>query len=146
MDSAPDKVWELARFSIALLDLVNMVMEKGILPIALLAAVSFASVAAVPTASNPTGNRPRVEQGTAELKAALAAAEKTAVVFNANLGQSPVANMATLNGAFAARLKATTLKVASERGDDANESIRVVKDALNLFDRHCPPNLTIGTL
>jgi hypothetical protein len=64
----------------------------------------------------------------------LATAEKTAVVFDADLGRSPVANRATLNGAFAAGLKAATMKVAEESGGDANENIRIVNDALSCAD------------
>jgi hypothetical protein len=45
----------------------------------------------------------------------LATAEKTGVVFDADLRPSPVPNWATLNGAFAASLKAATLKVAALR-------------------------------
>jgi hypothetical protein len=55
------------------------------------------------------------------LKAALATADKTAVIFDANLGPSPVANRTALNNAFAAGLKAATLKVADESGGDAAE-------------------------
>jgi hypothetical protein len=64
----------------------------------------------------------------------LISAEKTAVVFDADLGTSPVANRAALNGAFSAGLKAATVKVAEESGGDANESIRVVNDALSCAD------------
>ncbi len=64
----------------------------------------------------------------------MTAAEKTAVVFDADLGPSPVANRAALNGAFTAGLKAATLKVAENSGEDANESIRVVNDALSCAD------------
>jgi hypothetical protein len=64
----------------------------------------------------------------------LAAADKSAVVFDVDLGPSPVANRATLNGALAAGLKAATLKVAADAGVDANEAIRVVNDALSCAD------------
>ncbi len=131
---------DLTGLSIALLDLVNVVVEEGLLPVlSYPPTASFASVAAAPnsgTASINTNSRPRAELGTAELKAALALAEKTAIVFDADLGQSPVANRATLNGAFAAGLKAATMKVASESGSDANEKIRIVNDALS-----CAENL-----
>jgi hypothetical protein len=106
VDAAPDSVRELAGFSMALLDLVNAVAEEGILPMSSpAAAASFASVVAAPIATNTTQQRPRVEPGTAELKAALTTEEKSAVVFDADLGRSPVANRATLNGAFTAGLK-----------------------------------------
>ncbi len=134
-DAAPDGVKDLAGLSIALLDLINAVVEEGILPMSSApAAVSFASVAAASSASNQAPSRPRQEPGTAELKAALATAEKTAVVFDADLGGSPVANRAALNGAFAVGLKTATMKVVDESGGDAAESIRIVNDALSCAD------------
>jgi hypothetical protein len=132
-ESVPDRVRELAGFSISLLDLVNAVVEDGILPMASSPSASFTSVASA-SATFPAASRTRPEPGTAELKAALIAAEKTAVVFDADLGSSPVANRAALNGAFTAGLKAATLKVAEDSGEDANESIRVVNDALSCAD------------
>jgi hypothetical protein len=134
LEAAPDGVRELAGFSIALLELVNAVVEEGILPVASSPPASFASVASAPSGPTQNPTRPRVEPGTAELKAALATAEKTAVVFDADLGRSPVANRTTLNGAFAARLKAATMKVADESGKDANECIRIVNDSLSCAD------------
>jgi hypothetical protein len=110
-DSVPDGVKELAGFSISLLDLMNAVVEEGIIPLSSSSTASFASAVSAP-APFPTASRPRAEPGTAELKAALTAAEKTAVVFDVDLGRSPVANRAALNGAFAAGLKAATMKTA----------------------------------
>jgi hypothetical protein len=133
-DAAPEGVKDLAGLSIALLDLVNAVVEEGILPMASPATASFASVAAGSVAATQSITRPRQEQGAAELKAALATAEKTAVVFDADLGRLPAANRGVLNGAFAAGLKAATMKVAEESGGDAVEGIRVVNDALSCVD------------
>jgi hypothetical protein len=72
-----------------------------------------------------------MELGTAELRAAT---EKTAVVFDVDLGRSPVANRATLIGAFAAGLNTATMKVAETTGGDADEAIRVVNGALSCMD------------
>jgi hypothetical protein len=132
-ESVPDGVRELAGFSISLLELVNAVVEDGILPMSSPPAASFASVASA-SAAFPAASRPKTEPGTAELKAALISAEKTAVVFDADLGTSPVANRAALNGAFSAGLKAATMKVAEESRADVNESIRIVNDALSCAD------------
>jgi hypothetical protein len=134
LDSASEEVRELAGFSITLLDLVSAVVEDGILPMSSSASSSFASVVAAPNVQSTANPRTRPEPGTARLKAALATAEKTAVVFDADLGQSPVTNRVTLNGAFAAGLKAATIKVAEETGGDASEGIRVVNDALSCAD------------
>jgi hypothetical protein len=132
-ESVPEGVRELAGFSISLLDLVNAVVEEGIIPMSSSSSASFASVASAPVAF-PTASRPRAEPGTAELKAALTSAEKTAVVFDVDLGRSPVANRAALNSAFAAGLKAATMKTAENTGDDANECIRIVNDTLSCAD------------
>jgi hypothetical protein len=134
VDGVSEETKELARFNMALLDLVSAVVEEGILPLSspAAAAASFASVAGTAPPAQSAPSRPRVEPGMAELKAGLAS-DKTAVVFDADLGPSPVTNQATLNGAFAAGLKAT-LKVAADAGGDANEAIRVVNDALSCAD------------
>jgi hypothetical protein len=133
-DSGADGARDLAGLSIALLDLLNAVVEEGIIPMASPTAASFASVVAGSAATSQTTVRPRQEPGTAELKAALVAAEKTAVVFDADLGRLPAANRGALNGAFAAGLKAATMKVADESGGDAVECIRIVNDALSCVD------------
>jgi hypothetical protein len=132
-ESVPNGVRELAGFSISLLDLVSAVVEEGIIPMSSSPSASFASVASAPAAF-PTASRPRAEPGTAELKAALTSAEKTAVVFDVDLGRSPVANRAALNGAFAAGLKAAAVKTAEDTGDDANEGIWIVNDTLSCAD------------
>jgi hypothetical protein len=110
LETAPDGVRELAGLSVALLDLVSAVVEEGIVPMSSHASASFASVVSSSSATHQPQNRNRAEPGTTELKSALTAAEKTTVVFDADLGRSPVANRATLNGAFAAGLKAATMK------------------------------------
>jgi hypothetical protein len=132
--SATEEVKELAGLSISLLDLVSAVVEEGILPMASSTPISFAAAVGVPASGVPPPGRPRVELGTAELRAALTAADKTAVVFDADLGAAPAANRNTLNGAFAAGLKAATMKVAEGTGGDVNEGIRIVNDALSCAD------------
>jgi hypothetical protein len=125
---------ELATSSIALLDLISAVVEEGIMPLSSsISAPTFSAVASSsPAPTIPA--KPRPEQGTAELKAALVAADKTAVIFDADLGPSPVANRTALNNALAAGLKAATIKVADESGGDIAESIQVVNDALSCAD------------
>jgi hypothetical protein len=83
---------ELADSSIALLELVNAVVEEGIIPLSSSSTASPGSAAAAARAPPTAPVKPKVEPGTAELRAALTAAEKSAVVFDADLGPSPVAN------------------------------------------------------
>jgi hypothetical protein len=98
--TASAEIVELASSSIALLDLISAVVEEGIIPMSSsVAAPTFAAVAGSRNAPNVPA-KPRPEQGTAELRAALVAAEKTAVIFDADLGPSPVANRTALNIAF----------------------------------------------
>jgi hypothetical protein len=66
-DSVPDGVKELAGFSISLLDLMNAVVEEGIIPMSSSSTASFASAVSAP-APFPTASRPRAEPGTAELR------------------------------------------------------------------------------
>jgi hypothetical protein len=132
--TASAEIVELATSSIALLDLISAVVEEGILPLSSsIAAPSFSAVAGSRPAP-ATAAKPRLEQGTAELKAALVAADKMAVIFDADLGPSPVANRTALNNALAAGLKAATMKVADETGEDVAEGIRVVNNALSCAD------------
>jgi hypothetical protein len=107
---------ELADSSIALLELVTAVVEEGIIPLSSSPAAAPGSAATSARAVPTVPAKPKVEPGTAELRAALTAAEKSVVIFDADLGPSPVANRATLNGAFAAGLKTAAIKVADNSG------------------------------
>jgi hypothetical protein len=122
---------ELADSSIALLELFNAVVEEGIIPLSSSTSASPGAAAATARTPPTAPVKPKVEPGTAELRAAMIAAEKSAVIFDANLGPSPVANRAILNNAFAAGLKVAATKVADSSGGDVAESIRVVNDALS---------------
>ncbi len=64
----------------------------------------------------------------------MAAADKSAVVFDVGLGPSLVANRASLNAAFTGGLKDATLKVVGENAGEITESIRIVNDALSCAD------------
>jgi hypothetical protein len=82
----------------------------------------------------PTFTKPRIEPGMAKLKAALTAAKKSAVVFDVDLGQSAIANRNTLNAAFTAEIKNTTLESAAKSNADVDEAVRVVNNALSCVD------------
>ena len=76
-DGVSDEMKELARLNMVMLDLVSAVVEEGILPLSssTAATASFASVAGGAPPAHTVPSRPRVEPGTAELRAALAAAD-----------------------------------------------------------------------
>jgi hypothetical protein len=63
LEAVPDGVRDLAGFSMALLDLVNAVVEEGIIPMSSSTPASFASVAAASNPANPPQNRTRTELG-----------------------------------------------------------------------------------
>jgi hypothetical protein len=129
------EVKELAGLSLVLLDLVSAVVEDGFLPLSSShSTATFASVAASAPSVSRASSRPVLEPGTAELRAALAAADKSAVVFDVGLGPSPIANRASLNAAFTGGLKDATLRVVGEDAREIAESIRIVNDALSNAD------------
>jgi hypothetical protein len=133
--SAGDR--ELATATIALMEVLDAVVEAAILPMAgsIGGVGSLSSAASGPPSASGRGVA-AVEPGLPELKAALATADKTAVVFDADLGQSRAANRNTLNGSFTAGIRAATLKRATDAGEDVSETVRVVNDALS-----CAENL-----
>jgi hypothetical protein len=106
--SAPEEFEDLAVASSALMDVVGAIVELAIIPMA-------GSYVGNPAANNSNSNppsfvKPRIEPGTAELKAALASAEKSAVVFDVDLGQSAIANRNILNASFTNGIKNATLE------------------------------------
>jgi hypothetical protein len=119
-------VEELAGFSISLLDLVNTVVEEGILPMAS-PATSFALVAADSATIPSTISEPRVEPGTTELKAALATADKTAWSLMLTSG-SPRLLTELLSMGLSPPASSCHPKVVVKVGGYVNESIRVVND------------------
>ncbi len=125
-DLAAADLLGLALSSITLLDLVNAVVEKALLPLAsLVMATQLPAAVGLEPLAPPMSSQSRLEPGAAGLKAALIAAEKTAIIFVADLGRTSVANRG---------LKAATEKVGRETGGDAAEGIRVVNDALSCID------------
>jgi hypothetical protein len=130
--SAPEEFKELAVASGALMDAVGAIVELAIVPMA-------GSSMGNPASTNPNPNppsfaKPRTESGTAELRAALASAEKSAVVFDVDLGQSAIANRNTLNASFTNGIKNATLETAKKLNADVDESVRIVNDALSCVD------------
>jgi hypothetical protein len=130
--SAPAEFKELATASCTLMEAVGAIVELAIIP---MADSSVAAPGSTTTKPNPpTFTKPRIEPGTAELKAALTAAEKSAVVFDVDLGQSAIANRNTLNSAFTEGIKKATLATAETSNDDVDEAVRLVNDALSCVD------------
>jgi hypothetical protein len=133
-DTVAAETRELAVASIALMEALGAVVEAAIIPLAGLLSGSGPPASAVAGSSSASRADPVVAPGLPELKAALATADKTAVVFDADLGPSRVSNRSTLNSAFTAGIRAATLKSAADSGGDASEGVRLVNDALSCAD------------
>jgi hypothetical protein len=110
---------KFAKFNIAIFNLLEATVEKGIVPIA---------AAPTPT-QNPAA--PVEVRGERELREALEAADKTAVTFEADLGPLPLANRERLGQQFSAGIRASAVKKAESNGKDPVESIRLVADAVS---------------
>jgi hypothetical protein len=133
-DSVAAETRELAIASIALMEALGAVVEAAIIPLAGLLSGSGPPAAAVAGSSSTSRGDPVVAPGLPELKAALATEDKTAVVFDADLGPSRVSNRSTLNTAFTAGIRAATLKSAADSGGETSEAVRLVNDALSCAD------------
>jgi len=111
----------MAASILALFKLVEAVVEKAIIPLA----------------ENSNGNNvgashpPRAPKGTSELREALETAEKSSIVFNADLGPLPLANRSALSGNFTAGLRAAAIATAGSDATKAAESVRAAADALS---------------
>jgi hypothetical protein len=110
---------KLAKFNIAIFNLLEAVVEKGIAPIA---------AAPLPVQENAG---PPVVAGERELREALEAAEKTAVMFEADLGSLPLANRERLGHQFSAGIRAAAMRRAETGGKDPVEAVRLVADAVS---------------
>ena len=110
---------KFARFNIAMFNLLEAAIEKGIAPIA-------ATPQQMLEASGPA-----VAEGEGALREALEAAEKTAVMFEADLGPLPLANRDKLGHQFSAGIRAAAMRKAEAGGKDPVEAVRVVADAVS---------------
>jgi hypothetical protein len=100
-------------------DLIEAVVEKGLIPFSAAPPARLGIQAAL------------LADGTKVLREALKAAEKTAVMFEADLGTVPVANRDRLGHLFSAEVRATALRKAEETGKDPVEAVRMTADAVS---------------
>jgi hypothetical protein len=121
----PD-VKAISEMTLALFSVVETLWEKAVRPAAMapLGAVASGRVAPIPL-PKPDGDK-------RELIDALAAAERTAILFDANLGSVPIANRSKLNHALSSGIRASALALAEREGHDPAEAVRVADDALSL--------------
>jgi hypothetical protein len=127
---------EFAAFNLSLFDVISAIVEKAIMPLATAPPPSWPRKGN--SESPPTAPKP--SPGTKELSDALIAAERTCVIFDAELGPNPVSNKDRLAHAFSASVRAKAIAIAEEEccDDDPDvtaaavaEAVRVADDALS---------------
>ncbi len=130
---APEEWKLMGKFNFAILELVEAIVEKGIVPIDSdqdnMHRVANKSMAAVSAMQNCTP--PQQEEGEDLLREALKRADTESVLFDANLGPQSVMNKKTLLPAFTAGLKASAEEVARKNEKELGEHLRVASDALD---------------
>ena len=109
----------MATSIIGLYKLVEAVVERAIIPLS--------ECNSAPTARGP----PAEARDVAELRAALETADKTVIVFGADLGPVPLANRATLAANFTSGLRVAAIAKAGEDAVVAAEAVRTAADALS---------------
>jgi hypothetical protein len=125
---------EFASFTVSLYDLLTSVVEKAVIPLADRPPPSWHRSGGI----EPPAVAPKPPPGKKELTEALILAEKTCVIFDAELGSASVGNKERLAHAFSESVRAKALAHAEEASDSpesaaimAAESIRVADDALS---------------
>ena len=125
MDSADSSqdVKELAGFGLRMFDLLSGIWEKVVRP-------AVASPGGL--APRPPAPPPKPDTGKRELIEALKTSDKTAILYDANLGTIPVANRQKLNQALSVGIREAAVAKAVADGEDPTEAVRVADDALSL--------------
>ncbi len=133
---------DFANSILSMFDLLSAVVEKAIIPLANAPPPSWPRNCS----NDPPPTAPKPTPGKKELTDALLIAERTCVIFDANLGEKPVSNKDRLAHAFSSTVRAKAVAVAEEECADENpevvaaeinEYIRVADDALS-----CATNLS----
>jgi hypothetical protein len=88
-------------------------------------------IPAAPILGTPPPPPPKPLPGTKELKEAFATADRSAIIFDLDLGPSQVGNRQSLSRSLAAGIRAAALAAAEGSGGDPAEAVRVAGDALS---------------
>jgi hypothetical protein len=119
-------VKELADFGLKMFDLLSGMWEKVVRP-----AVTSAPPGAMAAGRGPR-TLPKPDVGKKELLETLHKCEKTAILYDTNLGSVPIANRQKLNHALSAGLREAAVQGAEQANMDPTEAVRVTDDALSL--------------
>ena len=112
----------VAKSALTTYKLIEMIVEKAIVPWA----ESNNSRAPAFIQQSP----PPIPEKTRNLKKALEQAEKTAIIFNSNLGPAPMGNRAALACSLTAGLRNAAVEKAKDP-EEAAEAVRLAVDALS---------------
>jgi len=125
----PEDTRSLAKFSLKLFLLLEAVVEKAVRPLSCAPPPMGTGAGRGPP---PVPPKPKPDTQRQELIDALALADRTAILHDANLGSIPIANRQKLCGALSAGIRESALKKAEGAGADPAEAIRIADDALSL--------------
>lgn len=126
-------VKKLGEMNMALLAVVEAVMESGIVPLSTgIEATGRGFAAMARRVVNPPPPAPKpAPEGLKELKAGLEKADLKAVLYEANLGEVSIANRNGLGMALSVGFRTQALQKAADDRKDPVEAIRVIEDALS---------------
>jgi hypothetical protein len=120
----------LAKFGLTLFSLLEAIVEKAVRPMA--SAPSTMGGGAAGSRPVPPVVPPKPDADKRELADALAKADRTAILHDANLGTVPIANRQKLCHALSAGIRESALRKAEGAGGDPAEAVRMADDALSL--------------
>jgi len=120
---------DFAVFNLSLFALLSAVVEKAVMPLANSPPPSWNrnAVEAPPTAAKPA-------RGKKELTDALLTAERTAIIFDVDLGTASVGNKDRLAHVFSSTVKAKAVAVAEEKKGTEEEVVAAVAEAVRAAD------------
>jgi hypothetical protein len=121
------KLKSFGNLSLALLKLLNTVIENGIIP---LTGTGPGAITG-PRGASPPIPPPKPVPGLKELKESLEKSDTESILFDANLGTVSIGNRANLCAAFSAGIRAAAIENAEAKGADPAEAVRVMNDALD---------------
>jgi hypothetical protein len=113
----------VAALNLSLFSVMEAIIEKLIIPVANNPNSGFSQTA--PPAP------PKPAAGSKELREAFAVADRTAILFDVNLGPDSVGNRPSLSRSLAAGIRAAALTAAEATGKDMAEAVRRAGDALS---------------
>jgi hypothetical protein len=114
----------IASLNLSLFSVLEALIEKVIIPSASNPASGIALAVPPPAPPKPAA-------GAKELREAFAVADRTAILFDLNLGGESVGNRQCLSRSLAAGIRAAALSTAESEGKDMAESVRRAGDALS---------------